>query len=147
MNIQKLGVEVKAEQHRLKELKAKAIGRQVQSQAAKAKARAAKLDYKKVRAAAKKAKKLWMEAEEQVERQRQVLAKAEKRLAKGLRNASGEADLEKPAPAAPALVRKTVQQLPKARRVPAITPNGKSTQRPRPQEASVPLALSSDSPG
>jgi multidrug efflux pump subunit AcrA (membrane-fusion protein) len=89
MNIQRLGLNVKAEQQTLKALEAKAIGRQVQAKAAKAKARAAKLDYKQMRAAAKKAKARLLEAEAQVERQRRILAKAQKGLAKALRKAPG----------------------------------------------------------
>lgn len=126
MNIQKLGVEVKTEQQTLRELKAKAIDRQVQAKAAKAKAKAAKLDYKKVRAAAKNTKKLLMEAEEKVEQQRRVLAKAEKRLAKALSTLHGP---------------------PKVRAVPAVTPDVKPTPRPRPREALAPFALSAASPG
>jgi septal ring factor EnvC (AmiA/AmiB activator) len=149
MNIQRLGVNVKAEQQMLKTLRAKAIDRQLQAKAAKAKARAAKLDYKKLRAEAKKAKELLRQAEEQVERQCRILAKAEKDLAKALRRASGAEKAGKSVPAAPASVCQTVQQLPDVASAPAITADGKGTERPspRPRKASVPFALSSDSPG
>jgi hypothetical protein len=142
MNIQRLGVNVKAEQQVLKALRAKAIDRQLQAKAAKAKARAAKLDYKKLRAEAKKAKELSRQAEEEVERQCRVLARAQKELAKALRRASGAEPAGKSAPAAPRPAGETVQPPPGVAPAPAIIADGKGTEHRRPRKASVPFALS-----
>jgi hypothetical protein len=89
-----------------------------QAKAAKAQAEKVRLQQKRLRKAAKEAKKQALEVDERAAEQRRVLEKAQKRLAKALRNPGRRSPRKSGNPPRPAYLRCVLQGLrPRARPV------------------------------
>ncbi len=143
MNIQELRNNLRKKQDGLKVLEKQANEQKVLAKAAKANAADAKAQFKHLRKEAKRAKRLLAELQCQVQDQLRAVGKAEKRLAKALRESPGTMKREPVKPAAAAPAHQPVRKV--AAHVPAVagTPNGTGEPLPKPQKS----GLRSSAPG